>query len=173
MAAAVRPAGGGKIRRRDRSGNPPEIGGNRQHFLKVLEARFGSRYILLSYPPAACCRLKGLSPEWPLLFSGGASENAGLRGWLQPVLWGGQGDAAQMARSGKSEQDAAPSGYTIYKLLCFAARVLGIVDPGVPAAPKSHLCVIRHTGFAAANDLADRRPHKLECLSATAGGGRV
>ncbi len=64
----------------------------------------------LSYPPAACCRLKGRFSERPLHFAGSASENAVLCGWLEPVLRDNQKDVIQMARSGSSEQAAASSG---------------------------------------------------------------
>ena len=54
----------------------------------------------LSYPSAACCRLKGRSQEWPLPFAGGAHANAGISVRLQFVQWGGQGDTVQMIGSG-------------------------------------------------------------------------
>ena len=103
-----------------------------------LELRSGRSQIVPSYPPAACCRLRGRSPERSQLqFALGADENAlhisGFdRSEREPRLHPGLGREDARTESGRSLRCAASSRYRESRCLSASAA-----SPGRPFAVRS------------------------------------
>jgi len=83
------------------------------------------------YPPAACCRLKGRSSDWPLLFLGAKDAYLRVCRWLQPVLWSCKRHTLQVAQSRRA-YPSNNSGWTLHRSISpleFRGRTILALQP--------------------------------------------
>jgi len=101
-----------------------------------------------NYPLAACCRLKGHSSEWPLLFRGRYFVVKIMRIWAYVdgfnLYYGAlKGTSYRWLNPVELAKQVLPKGCIIERVKYFTAHVSGAADPDAPRRQHTYLSAIR------------------------------